>query len=69
MFIKINIHCQYNNEIVTIVASSPSDSLQIISIIDNSNIVIAWNMEEYKPEDFGFLKSINWNKWKENFYT
>lgn len=68
MFIKINIHVCFNDDRIEVITSSPSECFQLINILDNSNKVIAWNMEEHRPEEFGWMPSTHWNKWKDNFF-
>lgn len=68
MFIKINIRCKFNDEAIEIITSRPSDCSHVINILDGSDQVIAWNMGEHKPEEFGWAKSTSWYKWRERLY-
>lgn len=67
MFIKVNI-LFHPDEPFEVMTSCPGDAFKLIVILDKSDKVVAWNMDNSKPEDFGWLKSIHWNKYKINFF-
>jgi hypothetical protein len=68
MFIKINIRIRYNNSVVEVVTSSPTDCFGLLCIIDKSKDVVTWNMEEYKPEYFGWAKGDYWERYSETLF-
>jgi hypothetical protein len=68
MFIKINIRIKYNDSSIEVVVSSPSDCFGLLCAIDKSEGVIAWNMETYKPNHFGWAKGSSWDKYSETLF-
>lgn len=68
MFIKINFRHTYEGNVSEVITSNPEDAFLLISVLDKSDKIIVWNMENYLPEDFGWAKSENWNKFKKNLF-
>lgn len=68
MFIQINVRFKFDDTISNFITSNPNDAFLLINVLDKSDKVIAWNMNEYKPENFGMIIWMKWYKYNDNLF-
>lgn len=68
MFVKINFVTTYD-ERAEVLCSTPNEAFMLINILNSADKVKFWNMEEQKPEYFGWMKGELWEKFRINFFS